>query len=69
MRGKLRNRVPDLFRFPLLHAGGVDPTGWLWSDWNVEPTIAIGLLTLVAGYLFVTRTVAVSAGDRLSEAP
>jgi putative membrane protein len=39
------------FRFPILHAGGVDPTGWLWSDWNVEPTIAIGLLALVAGYL------------------
>jgi putative membrane protein len=43
--------VPDLFRFPLLHAGGVDPTGWLWSDWNIEPTIAIGLLALVTGYL------------------
>jgi putative membrane protein len=41
---------------PLLHAGGVDPTGWLWSDWNIEPTIAIGLLALVTGYLFVTRT-------------
>ena len=46
----------ELFRGPLLHAGGVDPTGWLWSDWNIEPTIAIGLLALVAGYLFVTRT-------------
>jgi putative membrane protein len=47
--------VPDVFRFPLLHAGGVDPTGWLWSDWNLEPTIAIGLLVLVAGYLYLTR--------------
>jgi putative membrane protein len=47
--------VPELFRFPLLHAGGVDPTGWLWSDWNIEPTIAIGLLVLVAGYLYLTR--------------
>ena len=43
-------------RGPLLHAGGVDPTGWLWSDWNIEPTIAIGLLALVTGYLFLTRT-------------
>jgi putative membrane protein len=48
--------VPELFRAPLLHAGGVDPTGWLWSDWNIEPTIAIGLLALVTAYLFITRT-------------
>jgi putative membrane protein len=47
--------VLKLFRFPLLHAGGIDPTGWLWSDWNVEPTIAAGLLALVAGYLYLTR--------------
>ena len=47
--------MPELFRFPLLHAGGVDPTGWLWSDWNIEPTVAIGLLVLVAGYLYLTR--------------
>jgi putative membrane protein len=48
--------VLELFRGPLLHAGGVDPTGWLWSDWSIEPTIAVGLLALVAGYLFLTRT-------------
>jgi len=48
--------VPELFRTPLLHGGGVDPTGWLWSDWNIEPTIAIGLLALVTAYLFITRT-------------
>ena len=46
--------VPQLAAGLLLHAGGVDPTGWLWSDWNIEPTIAIGLLALVAGYLFIT---------------
>ena len=46
----------ELFRGPPLHAGGVDPTGWLWSDWNIEPTIAIGLLALVAAYLLITRT-------------
>lgn len=45
----------QLFRGPLLHAGGVDPTGWLWSDWNIEPTIAIGLLAMLTGYLFLTR--------------
>jgi putative membrane protein len=47
--------VVQFFRGPLLHAGGVDPTGWLWSDWNIEPTIAIGLLALLTGYLFLTR--------------
>ena len=45
----------QFFRGPLLHAGGVDPTGWLFSDWNVEPTIAIGLLAMLAGYLYLTR--------------
>ena len=48
--------MPELFRVPLLHAGGVDPTGWLWSDWNIEPTIAVGVLALVTAYLFITRT-------------
>ena len=53
--------MPELFHGPLLHAGGVDPTGWLWSDWNIEPTIAIGVLALVTGYLFLTRTSSFSA--------
>jgi putative membrane protein len=47
--------VLRFFQGPLLHAGGVDPTGWLWSDWNIEPTIAIGLLALLTGYLYLTR--------------
>ncbi len=55
------------FRSPLLHAGGVDPTGWLWSDWNIEPTIAIGLLALLTGYLFLTRdTGSTSNPDRVT---
>ena len=54
--------MPEIFRVPLLHAGGIDPTGWLWSDWNVEPTVAVGLLALVAGYLYLMRTRAASAG-------
>ncbi|MBW3632955.1 MAG: cytochrome c oxidase assembly protein [Chloroflexi bacterium] len=59
----------EFLRGPLLHAGGVDPTGWLWSDWNIEPTIAIGLLVLVAGYLFLTRTDATSSLTASSESP
>jgi putative membrane protein len=62
--------VSHLFRFPILHAGGVDPTGWLWSDWSIEPTIAIGLLALVAGYLFVAARVGTaSAGRAVTAAP
>jgi putative membrane protein len=61
--------VPQFFRVPLLHAGGVDPTGWLWSDWNVEPTIAIGLLALVAGYLFVVSRRNSIPKARLPEPP
>lgn len=57
----------QFFRGPLLHAGGVDPTGWLWSDWNIEPTIAIGLLAMLAGYLFLTRDPGSSANpDRIT---
>jgi cytochrome c oxidase assembly factor CtaG len=59
--------VLEFFRGPLLHAGSVDPTGWLWSDWNIEPTIAIGLLVLVAGYLFLTRTDATAGPTASSE--
>jgi putative membrane protein len=47
--------VLQLFRGLLLHAGTVDPTGWLWSDWTIEPTIALGVLALVAGYLILAR--------------
>ena len=42
--------------------------GWLWSDWNIEPTIAIGLLALVAGYLYVTRS-SVSSATSFPEPP
>jgi putative membrane protein len=47
--------VSRLVGLPILHVGGVDPTGPLWSDWNLEPTIVVGLLALVAGYLFLVR--------------
>jgi putative membrane protein len=61
--------VPQLFLGPLLHAGGVDPTGWLWSDWNVEPTIAIGLLALVAVYLYLTRQVEPKTASPTAQSP
>jgi len=40
---------------PPLHAGAPDPTGPLHSDWSLQPTVVIGLLALVAAYLYATR--------------
>ena len=57
-----------LVGLPILHVGGIDPTGPLWSDWNVEPTIVVGLLALVAGYLFLVRR-RESAGDQHQPQP
>ena len=37
--------------FPLLHAGEADPTGWLHSDWSVQPTVALGVFGIVVAYL------------------
>lgn len=45
----------QLLRGPLLHVGGVDPTGWLWSNWQIEPTISLGLLALLAAYFIAAR--------------
>ncbi len=39
---------------PLLHAGQPDPTGWLHSDWHIEPTVVAGVLALAALYLWQT---------------
>jgi putative membrane protein len=39
---------------PVLHAGEPDPTGFLWSDWRLEPGVVLGVLVLVGGYLVWT---------------
>jgi putative membrane protein len=59
--------VTRLVGLPILHVGGVDPTGPLWSDWNVEPTIVVGLLALVAGYLLLIRRRESATASRSSE--
>jgi len=43
--------IDSLRTLPLLHAGQPDPTGWLWSDWTVAPTVVLGVLALVVAYL------------------
>lgn len=49
---------PSLFvglpPIPVAHAGSPDPTGWLHSDWNLQPTVLLGLFALVAAYLYWT---------------
>ena len=35
---------------PPLHGGEPDPTGRLWSDWSVEPTVVLGVFGLIGAY-------------------
>lgn len=39
---------------PGQHAGGPDPTGFLWSDWSLEPTVVFGVFVLLALYFWWT---------------
>ncbi len=41
----------SLAALPPRHADGPDPVGPLNSDWNLQPTVLLGLLALVAAYL------------------
>jgi putative membrane protein len=39
---------------PSLHAGEPDPTGWLWSDWQLDPGVVIALFLAGALYFLAT---------------
>ena len=39
---------------PGRHGGEPDPTGFLRSDWSLEPTVVVGVFVLVAAYLLWT---------------
>jgi putative membrane protein len=41
-------------RFPLLHPGQPEPTGWLHSNWRPEPTVVLGVLALIGLYIIWT---------------
>ena len=41
------------FSLPILHAGGPNPGGPLYTHWALEPTVAFAGFVLVAGYLAV----------------
>ncbi|HET7092707.1 MAG TPA: cytochrome c oxidase assembly protein [Thermomicrobiales bacterium] len=35
---------------PLAHVGSADPTGPLWSDWTLQPSVVLGLFVLLVAY-------------------
>jgi cytochrome c oxidase assembly factor CtaG len=37
--------------FPILHGASGYPTGYLHSNWTPEPTVAVGILALIAAYI------------------
>lgn len=39
---------------PSFHAGEPDPTGWLWSDWRLDPGVVIALFLAAALYAIAT---------------
>jgi putative membrane protein len=44
----------NTFSLPILHARGAYPTGWLHSNWHLEPTVIIGAVVLAALYIVWT---------------
>jgi cytochrome c oxidase assembly factor CtaG len=46
----MRTLLPLL---PPLHVGGPEPTGPLYTHWIIDPMIALFIIALTAGYLFV----------------
>src|SRR3954462_10303826 len=65
-----------LTSLPLLHTGSSHPSGWLHSNWRLEPTVIAGTLALAVLYLWRTgaknrtrdgkRIQPVSGGQRAS---
>ena len=45
--------LPVVPAIPTFHAGEPDPTGFLFSAWRVQPTVAVGLFALLAGYVYL----------------
>lgn len=38
---------------PLLHVGGPEPTGFLYSHWMIDPVIAVVIMVLTVGYFAI----------------
>lgn len=61
---------------PILHGAAEDPTGWLNSNWTLDPGVVLATLVLGAGYLYLTSArftgrnaksrLAVSTGQKVS---
>jgi putative membrane protein len=41
---------------PVLHGADGFPTGWLHSNWMIDPTVALAAFGLAAGYILATGT-------------
>src|SRR5215217_6338260 len=52
--GRPARRHMNVPLLPILHTGGAYPSGWLYSDWRPEPTVILGVLALIALYLWFT---------------
>ncbi len=42
--------------WPILHGGEGFPTGWLHSDWRIDPIVAVVAFVIAAGYILYTGT-------------
>lgn len=42
-----------LTSLPILHVGGPEPTGFLYSHWMLDPSIAVGIILSTAAYLAI----------------
>ncbi len=44
--------LPVVPAIPTFHAGEPDPTGFLFSTWRFQPSIAVGLFVMLAAYIY-----------------
>ncbi|MFM9107762.1 MAG: cytochrome c oxidase assembly protein [Chloroflexota bacterium] len=42
---------PVVLAMPSFHAGEPDPTGWLWSDWRLDPGVVVVLFLAAVAYV------------------
>ncbi|MGD9714232.1 MAG: hypothetical protein AB7V46_19545, partial [Thermomicrobiales bacterium] len=42
--------------WPVLHSGQGFPTGWLHSNWRIDPTVVLAAFGITAAYILLTGT-------------
>jgi cytochrome c oxidase assembly factor CtaG len=43
-----------LANWPILHSGVGFPTGWLHSNWRIDPTVVLAAFAIAAAYVLAT---------------